>query len=63
MEEYHLVNWIKDRKKSWTPLRNQLEAYIEAHPDKNDGVPEMLVDVREKLAKITKAWNAKRNGN
>ena len=54
-KEYELANWIKNRKKSLKSLQNRLEAYVA-----QDEVSEMLDDVRERVAKVTKTWEAKR---
>ena len=64
-EEFELANWMKTRRASpsMKSLKNKLEAYLEEHPDENDCVSKMLDDVRERLAKLTKTWEAKRKRN
>jgi hypothetical protein len=62
-EELRLANWISHRKKTLKSLKNRLKAYVEEHPNENDGVSELLVDVREKLATVTETWEAKRKRN
>ena len=62
-EEYHLANWIKDRRKNWTALQNRLVTYVKEHPDEKNEVSELLVNVRERVSKVTKTWNAKRKRN
>jgi hypothetical protein len=62
-EEIRLANWIRRRKKSLKAMQKQLEAYVEEHPNENDGVSKMLDDVRERVATVTKTWEAKRKRN
>ena len=62
-KEYDLALWMKKRKQILTPLIDRLEAYKKEHPNENDGVSKMLDDVSERLAKVTKTWEAKRKRN
>ena len=62
-EELSRANWIKNRKTRLKSLQNRLEAYKKEHPDDNDGISELLANVRERLAKVIETWDAKRTIN
>jgi monoamine oxidase len=59
-KELELAKWIKKRRTSLKSLKNRLEAYKKKFRNENDGVSKMLDDVRERLVKVNKTWEAKR---